>query len=300
MGRTPARHLVDAVDAVAAGGTMTSDPPAPSPSAAPPAEVHQIDSGVAQAARAYDYLLGGVDNFAVDREAVEKMYASAGGVERARIRVRAQRAFIGRAVRFLAGEAGIRQFLDLGTGIPNADNVHAVAQATAPDARIVYVDHDPVVLAHAHTLQSSTEEGAAAFLYGDMRNHEDILTRAAATLDLAEPTALIVAGVLHHFRDEEEPGAMLRRYLDALPSGSYLVLDNIGKERDEGVKLGQVMERMDGAGFTLVPRTRAELAPFFEGLELVDPGLVYIDHWRPDGPLPEYETRHPCGVARKP
>ena len=278
---------------------MTSDPSAGSPPAEVPPDVHQIDSEVARAARVYDYLLGGVDNFAVDREAAEQMYASAGGVERARIRVRAQRDFIGRAVCFLAGEAGIRQFLDLGTGIPGTDNVHAVAQQTAPEARIVYVDHDPVVLAHAHTLRSSTTEGAAAFLYGDMRDHDDILGRAATTLDFSQPTALIVAGVLHHFRDDEDPAALLRRYLDALPSGSYLVLDNIGKEREEGVQLGQVMEHMSGTDFTLVPRSRAELAPFFAGLELVEPGLVFIDHWRPDGPLPEYETRHPCGVARK-
>jgi hypothetical protein len=285
---------------------MTGDPRAvPSPkssssfdaSAAVPGEP-RIDKDVAHAARVYDYLLGGVDNFAVDREFAEQMYANAGGVEQARTRVRAQRAFIGRAVRFLAGEAGIRQFLDLGTGIPNSDNVHGVAKATAPDSRVVYVDHDPVVLAHSHTLRASAD--SAAFLYGDMKDHEDILARAADTLDFDQPVALIFAGVLHHFRDEDDPQQMVHDYLAGVPSGSYLVLDNIGAEREESAKLGEVMKDPQGAEFTLVPRSRAELEPFFAGVELVEPGLVFIDHWRPDGPLPEYETRHPCGVGRKP
>ena len=259
-----------------------------------------IDKDVARAARVYDYLLGGVDNFAVDREFAARMYANAGGVEQARKRVRAQRDFIVRAVRFLAGEVGIRQFLDLGTGIPNADDVHDVARRTAPDSRVVYVDHDPVVLAHSHTLRACGDQGAAAFVYGDMHHHQDILAKAAETLDLGEPTALVFAGVLHHFRDDEDPQAMVRHYLDAVPSGSYLVLDNIGKEREESAKLGEVMRDPQGAEFTLVPRSRAELEPFFAGVELVEPGLVFVDHWRPDGPLPEYETRHPCGVGRKP
>jgi hypothetical protein len=266
----------------------------------PPPDDPVVDTTVAQAARVYDYLLGGVDYFAVDREAAERMYSSAGGLEKARRRVRAQRDFLGRAVRYLAGEAGIRQFLDLGTGIPNADNVHGVAHATAPDARVVYVDHDPVVLAHAHVLRDIPPEGAAAFLYGDMRDHEDILTRAADTLDFTEPVAVVFVGVLHHFRDDEHPEALVRRYLDAVPAGSYLVLDNIGRESEETTQLGQVMEHFPGADFTLVPRTAAELSPFFDGLELVEPGIVPVDHWRPDGPLPDYETPHPCGVARKP
>jgi len=178
--------------------------------------------------------------------------------------------------------------------------VHDVARRTAPDSRVVYVDHDPVVLAHSHTLRACGDQGAAAFVYGDMHHHQDILAKAAETLDLSEPTALVFAGVLHHFRDDEDPQAMVRHYLDAVPSGSYLVLDNIGKEREESAKLGEVMRDPQGAEFTLVPRSRAELEPFFAGVELVEPGLVFVDHWRPDGPLPEYETRHPCGVGRKP
>jgi hypothetical protein len=271
----------------------------PPPSSAWPGD-SLIDQSSAQAARVYDYLLGGVDNFEVDRQAAERMYASAGGVDAARRRVRAQRDFLGRAVRYLAGEAGIRQFLDLGTGIPNADNVHGVAQATVSDARVVYVDHDPVVLAHAHTLEDSTPQGATTFIYGDLRDHEEILSRAAETLDFTQPIAIVIVGTLHHFRDDEHPEEFVRAYLDAVPSGSYLVLDNIGKELEDTAKLGEVMEDFAGAKFTLVPRTRAEMERFFEGTELVEPGLVYIDHWRPDGPLPDYETRHSCGVGRKP
>jgi hypothetical protein len=271
----------------------------PPPSSAWPGD-SLIDQSSAQAARVYDYLLGGVDNFEVDRQAAERMYASAGGVEAARRRVRAQRDFLGRAVRYLAGEVGIRQFLDLGTGIPNADNVHGVAQATVADARVVYVDHDPVVLAHAHTLEDSTPQGATTFIYGDLRDHEEILRRAAETLDFTEPIAIVIVGTLHHFRDDEHPEEFVRAYLGAVPSGSYLVLDNIGKELEDTAKLGEVMEDFPNAEFTLVPRTRAELMRFFEGTELVEPGLVYVDHWRPDGRLPDYETRHACGVGRKP
>jgi hypothetical protein len=259
-----------------------------------------IDRGAAQAARVYDYLLGGVDHFEVDRQAAADMYADAGGLDLARRRVRANRDFLGRAVRYLAAEAGIKQFLDLGTGIPNADNVHGVAQATMPDARVVYVDHDPVVLAYAHTLKNSTPQGATTFLYDDLRNHEKILDRAADTLDFDKPVAIVMVGVLHHFRDAEEPEQYIRPYLDAVVSGSYLVLENIGKESDDVAKLGEVMEDFPNAEFTLVPRTRAEMARFFEGTELIEPGIVYVDHWRPDGPLPDYETRHPCGVGRKP
>jgi O-methyltransferase involved in polyketide biosynthesis len=261
-----------------------------------------IDHGAAQAARVYDYLLGGDDHFEVDRQLAERMYASAGGVELARIRVRANRNFLGRAVRHLAAEAGIRQFLDLGTGIPNADNVHGIAQDTASGCRVVYVDHDPVVLAHAHSLTagSGQDEGSTTFIYGDLRDHDEVLRQARETLDLTQPVALVMVGVLHHFRDDEHPEAIVARYLDAVPSGSYLVLENIGKESDDVARLGEVMKDLPEAEFSLVPRTRADMERFFAGVDLIDPGIVFVDHWRPDGPPPEYETRHPCGVGRKP
>lgn len=277
---------------------MTPEGQLPKPGPGPEATL--IDHDAAQAARVYDYLLGGTDHFEVDRQMAERMYASAGGVEKARIRVRANRDFLGRAVRYLVAEAGIRQFLDLGTGIPNADNVHGVAQATAPDCRIVYVDHDAVVLAHAHSLENGTPEGKTTFLYADLRDHEDVLERARNTLDFTKPIAVVMVGLLHHFDDDEHPEDIVKAYVDAVPSGSYLVLENIGKESDDVARLGEVMKDLPEAEFTLVPRTRAEMARFFDGLELVEPGIVYVDNWRPDGPPPEYETRHPCGVGRKP
>ncbi|HEY8545560.1 MAG TPA: SAM-dependent methyltransferase [Acidimicrobiales bacterium] len=259
----------------------------------PPYDAAVVDTTVSQEARAYDYLLGGVDHFEVDRAAVLEMYGSPEGVELARKRVRANRNFLGRAIRFLAGEVGIRQFLDLGTGIPNADNVHGVAQATAPDCKVVYVDHDPVVLAHAHKLNAATAAGQTLFVFSDIRDHESVLRQAARILDFDQPIGLVIVGVLHHFRDEEDPKGLVRRYLDAVPSGSYLVMEQVGRENDAMQKLGRT-------DFTMVPRTRAEFAPFFEGVELVEPGLVFVDQWRPDGPPPDIETRHPCGVGRKP
>jgi hypothetical protein len=243
-----------------------------------------IDLSLAQSPRAYDYLQGGVAHFAADREAVDQIMAAAGGIEKARKRVRASRRFQVRAVRYLAGEAGVRQFLDLGTGIPNDNNVHRVAQATVPRCRVVSVDNDPAVLAYAHELEESPPGGAAAFLEGDMRDADDILSRAAATLDLDQPIALIFVGVLLHFRDDEDPWSMVRRYVDAVAPGSYLVIEHTGRESDDVARYDEVVESIPAAAnFTLVPRARDEVARFFDGLELVEPGLVYIEDWRPDG-----------------
>jgi len=263
-------------------------------------DISLIDHDSAQAARVYDFLLGGSDHFEVDRQLARKIYSSAGGLDKARVRVRANRNFLGRAVRYLAGEAGVRQFLDLGTGIPNSDKIHGAAQAVAPDARVVYVDNDAVVLAHAHTLRSGSRRGATKFVFADLRDHDQVLEQASDTLDLSRPVALVMVGVLHHFRDDEHPEDIIGRYLDALPSGSYLVLENIGKESDDVAKLGEIIDTCPAARFTLVPRTRTELTRFFAGTELVDPGVVYVDRWRPNGPPPVYETRHPCGIGRKP
>jgi len=259
-----------------------------------------IDINAAQSARVYDFLQGGVENFSVDREAVKEITDRAVGLERSRKQVRAKRMFLGRAVRYLAGEAGIRQFLDLGTGIPSSENVHTVAQSVAPDCRVVSVDNDRVVLAYAHELRRSTPGGAAEYIDGDLRDTEHILSRAAATLDFSEPIAVVLVGVLHHFPDDEDPWAIVRRYVDAIPSGSYVVIEHIGASK-ELVELGEAAKDVQaGANFKLISRTRAEVARFLEGLELVDPGLVSIDDWRPDGPPPEVETPNPCGVGRKP
>src|SRR6266581_2235197 len=160
----------------------------------------EIDTSVAHVARVYDYLLGGRANFAVDREAAEQAYTAwPGGLDGVRADARSHRALLGRVVRYLAAEAGIRQFLDIGTGIPKENNTHEVAQRIAPQARIVYVDYDPIVLAHAHKLLTSTPEGACAYIYGDLRNPEAILRKAAGTLDLSTPAAVVLFGILHFF-----------------------------------------------------------------------------------------------------
>jgi S-adenosyl methyltransferase len=245
----------------------------------------EIDTEVAHVARAYDYLLGGVVNFAVDREAAERIAAVfPGGVETARVDVRTQRDFLGRVVRYLAGEAGIRQFLDIGTGIPNADNVHAVAQETAPESRIVYVDRDPIVLAHAHILLQSTAEGAADFIRGDLLKPETILEKAAERLDLTKPVAVILVGILHVIPNEADPWGIVARLMDAMPSGSYLAISHLPKdvEPEEMAKMEERTRQMLREPFTM--RTRAEISRFFDGLELVEPGIVQAITWHQDEP----------------
>jgi len=176
-----------------------------------------LDTSVAHPARVYDYWLGGKDNFAADREAAERVLAAAPGL---RYRVRANRAFLGRATRYLAAEAGVRQFLDIGTGIPTADNTHEVAQRAAPDSRVVYVDNDPIVLLHAQALLRSTPEGATDYLQADLRDPGTILDRAAAHLDFGQPVALMLLGVLHLIQDAEDPWGIVVRLMAALPPGS--------------------------------------------------------------------------------
>ena len=178
--------------------------------------VSGLDTSVAHPARVYDYWLGGKDNFAADREAAERVLAVAPGL---RYRVRANRAFLGRASRYLAAEAGIRQFLDIGTGIPAADNTHEVAQRAAPDARVVYVDNDPIVLLHAQALLRSTPEGATDYLQADLRDPGTILDRAATLLDFGQPVAVMLLGVLHLVQDAEDPWGIVAGLMAAMPAG---------------------------------------------------------------------------------
>src|SRR5947207_2551699 len=194
---------------------------------------------------------------------------------------RVQRRFLGRAVRYLAGEAGIRQFLDVGTGLPTADNTHELAQRVAPEARILYVDNDPLVLAHARALLTSTPEGATAYIHADLHEIDKIMAEAAKTLDLAQPIALILHGVLGHIADTGEAHSVVRNLMDALPSGSYLNLADGTKDSSGGFEQAQEGYNETGA----VPyalRTPAEIASFFGGLELVEPGVVSCPRWRPD------------------
>jgi trans-aconitate methyltransferase len=242
-----------------------------------------IDITVAHSARVYDYLLGGTDNFAVDREAAELQAAAIGGVERTRLALQAQRAFLGRSMRYLAGDEGIRQFLDLGTGIPSSGNVHEVVQEVAPEARVVYVDNDPVVLAHAHSLLKDAPD-TTAYVDGDLRDVESILTRAAATLDFDQPVAVVLVAVLHLFRDADDPWGIVARLAEALPTGSYLVMSHLtGDFVPEPItNMAHAIPRSARFRFNL--RSRDSIARFFDGVELVEPGLVRVDRWRPDGP----------------
>jgi O-methyltransferase involved in polyketide biosynthesis len=216
---------------------------------------------------------------------------------------RANRAFLGRVVRYLAGEAGIRQFLDIGTGLPAVGNTHEVAQGIAPDARVLYVDNDPIVLAHARALMTSHPAGTTAFIQADLRDPQAILTDPAltATLDLRRPVALMLVAVLMYFRDEEDPRGMVAALADAPPSGSYVVITHPTADFNPEAMAGAVAAAEHG-GVTLVPRTREETAAFFTGLDLVEPGVVPVLAWRPDpGPRADpHSAYYYAGVGRKP
>jgi hypothetical protein len=244
----------------------------------------EINVTVAHPARVYDYLLGGKDNFAADRalgDAVVKAMPSA------REMARANRAFLGRAVRYLVTEAGLRQFLDVGTGIPTAGNTHEVAQAVAPDSRIVYVDNDPLVLAHARALMTSDPAGATAFIRADVRDPDAILSDPALrrTLDLGEPVALMLVAILMCIGDEDNPRGLVSALMDALPSGSYLTITHPTADFSPDEVAGAVAATEQG-GISLTPRTQAEVAAFFDGLDLVDPGVAPILAWQPEGVPP--------------
>ncbi len=259
-----------------------------------------IDTSVAHPARVYDYWLGGKDNFAADRALGDAIMAA---VPTIKTMARANRAFLRRAVRYLAGEAGVRQFLDIGTGIPTAGNTHEVAQQVAPQARVVYVDNDPIVLVHARALMTSHDAGATAFIEADLREPEQILAdpALAATLDLGQPVALMLVAVLLYFRDEEHPQAMVSTVMDALPPGSYLAITHPTADFNADAMAGAVAAAEHG-GITLVPRTRAETEAFFTGLDLVEPGVVPVLAWRPEpGPQADpHSAYYYAGIARKP
>ncbi len=260
-------------------------------------ELAGIDTSVAHPARVYDYWLGGKDNFAADREAAERVLAVTPGL---RFRVQANRAFLARAVRFLAGEAGIRQFLDIGTGIPAASNTHEVAQAVAPDSRIVYVDNDPIVLVHARALLASSPEGSTQYVEGDLRDADPILRAAASTLDFSHPVALMLLGIMHLIQDSEQPYQIVADLMARLPAGSYLALSH--PAIDIHAAQAEAQKRYNERVSTpQTLRTRDEVARFFDGLEMVPPGVVYVHAWRPDPADPasaETVSAH-GGVARK-
>ena len=259
----------------------------------------KIDTSVAHPARVYDYWLGGKDNFAADREAAERVLAVTPGL---RERVLANRAFLARATRYLAAEAGIRQFLDIGTGIPAASNTHEVAQAVAPDSRIVYVDNDPIVLVHAKALLASGPQGATQYVDGDIRDAGPILEAASATFDFSQPIGLMLLGILHLIQDSEDPYRVVAGLMDGLPSGSYLALSHPASDFNRVAQAEAQRRYNERVSTPQTLRTRAEVARFFDGLELVPPGVVYVHTWRPNpGDVVPAEGRSAHGgVARKP
>jgi hypothetical protein len=263
----------------------------------PPAEPPSFDTTVAHPARVYDYWLGGKDNYQADRDAAEQVVKVMPSILPG---VRANRAFLRRAVEYLAGEAGIRQFLDVGTGLPTAQNTHEVAQSIAPESRIVYVDNDPIVLAHARALLASSPQGATAYIEADARNPETILAAAGQLLDFSQPIAVMILCVLQYVPDADHPQQIVSRLMDAVPPGSYLALsDGTGDiDATRGAQATAAYNARLGSN-RITPRPRAEIAAYFDGLEFIEPGLTPLHEWRvPAGtsqPVPAY-----AGIARKP
>jgi hypothetical protein len=260
--------------------------------------IYGFDAQVAHPARVYDYWLGGKDNFEADRIAGEETIAAYPAI---RASARANRAFLARSARYLATEAGIRQFLDIGTGLPTANNTHEVAQAVAPQSRIVYVDNDPLVLSHARALLTSSPEGVTAYLDADLRDTGKILEQAADTLDFAQPVAIMLLAILHYIPDLAEAQRIVARLVRAVPSGSYLTISHAASDISPA-EMAEMIRRMNQrlAEGNHVGRPRAVVAQFFDGLELAEPGVVKVTEWRPES---KTEAEGPTslwgGVARK-
>jgi hypothetical protein len=268
---------------------MTASEPSTSP-------VTRLNSEVPHGARIWNYWLGGRDNFAADRAVGDQVRDVYPDVVRV---ARASREFLARAVKYLVNEAGIRQFLDLGTGLPTADNTHDVAQAEAPESRIVYVDNDPLVLVHARALLTSSAEGATSYVDADVRDPDRIIEAAAETLDFAEPVAVMMLGILGNIPDEDDPRGLIDRFLAAVPSGSYVTINDsvVASETLDAKRVAND----SGADYHL--RTPEQMEGFLAGLELIEPGVVSTPLWRPepgpDGAVPA-ALNVMCGMARKP
>ena len=249
-----------------------------------------FDTSVPHIDRVYDYWLGGTDNFPADRAMGERTLLAYPNLVYS---VRANRAFLARAVRFLAGEAGIRQFLDIGTGIPTANNTHEAAQRVAPSSRIVYVDHDPVVLSHAQALLASTPEGACTYIDADLRDPETILAAAADTLDFSQPVAVMLIAVMHFIGDDAEASAIMRRLMAACVPGSYVALSHAASDIDAEQQSEMVRRLNQSVAEKATLRDHAGVTRLFDGLDMVEPGLVRVSDWRPDSDL---EAARPTGL----
>jgi hypothetical protein len=265
---------------------------------APQARKRDFDTTVAHPARIWDYWLGGKDNFAADREAAEKVLEVMPVIAPI---ARANRGFLGTAVHHLSAEAGVRQFLDIGTGLPTASNTHEVAQRVAPESRIVYVDNDPIVLTHARALLTSDRRGATAYIDADIHDTEMILAKAGETLNVREPVAVMLLAILHFIPDEDDPYGITARLMEALPPGSFLVISHAANDILADAMTAGAQRYNEHSAVPITPRSREQVVRFFDGLEIVEPGVVPLGHWRP-GPaasvtrpsLPGYS-----GIARK-
>jgi S-adenosyl methyltransferase len=274
----------------------STDAPA---SGQPAGDLAQFDTGVAHPARVYDYWLGGTNNFAADQQAAEAVIAARPSIVRD---IRTNREFLHRAVAYLAAEAGVRQFLDIGMGIPTSPNVHEIAQNIAPDARVVYVDNDPLVLAYAGALLTSTPEGATAYVDADLRYTSTILRDATHTLDFSQPVAVLLVGVLHLVKDDEDPCGIVARLMDAMPPGSHLVITHPASDIDAGAAAEGARRYNSSVATSQTRRSFVEVSPFFHGLAMVEPGVVQNHRWRPapGAEVNEYEVSAWAGVGRKP
>ena len=257
----------------------------------------ELDTGIPQSARVYDFLLGGKTNFEADRAVGNALIQQAPSLPMV---VKANRAFLVRVVTHLVREAGIRQFLDIGTGIPTAQNVHEVAQSIAPETRVLYVDNDPIVLAHARALMQGTSTGRTAFIQADLRDPEGILgdDTLQTILDTSRPIALMLLGITHHLRNEDQPYEIVKRLVDWLPSGSFLALS--APSSDGNPDVDEAAATAEQSGITYVGRSREEIARFFEGLEFVEPGVVPIPEDGQQSPPRRDDVYGWAGLARKP
>jgi hypothetical protein len=259
----------------------------------------EFDTSVAHSARVWNYWLGGKDNYKVDRELAGELAETFPGIREV---ARQARQFLFRATRYLVAEAGIRQFLDIGTGLPTASNTHQIAQGIVPQARIVYVDNDPLVLVHARALLTSHPEGATDYVDADVRDPDTILREAARTLDFTQPIALMMLGILGWIPDSDHPHEIVGRFLGALPSGSYLVINDGTDTHPVIVEAQGAFNQNPSAASPYYLRSPEQIARFFDGLELVEPGVVPPSRWRPD-PSPwgdHAEIVDYAGVGRKP
>jgi hypothetical protein len=258
----------------------------------------KIDTTVPHSARVWNYLLAGKDNYAVDRAAGEKILEVFPGMADI---ARQSRYMLARVVRYLAGEAGIRQFLDIGTGLPTVDNTHEVAQRIAPESRIVYVDNDPLVLVHAQALLTSTPEGACDYIEADVHDPDRILREAVRTLDFSQPVGLMLMGILGLVSDFDEARAIVARLVGAVPSGSYLALYD-GSDTDPAYVNALATYNARSGAVPYTPRSPEQIGQLFDGLELLEPGVVSVTQWRPDPSPWDEPPVVACagGVARKP